>query len=299
MEAWRDELYHHGILKQKWGVRNGPPYPLSGGDYSKAEKNAIYRKRLSGNSIYNKKHFDKVLDPEKTTLSTLSYDKNRLKDTDMFYASVTKLDKHLYNAVLNKPIKKPVYDEDGNLIGYDNAYKYRLDSKLKGKINVASEDSSAKIFMNLYKNDRDFYNFVNDENRMESYFIKSKFAFKGYRESKAVLDKMKDESYTPTEKDLKIVYRMFNYVIPYDGAGNKWNKHDIEVQRAKFFRDAKKEGYGAILDTNDAIYNHINATLPVIVFDMGLIIPKETYQTKLSDKRVSTLVLVGRKALGV
>lgn len=24
-----DELYHHGRLNQKWGVRNGPPYPLS------------------------------------------------------------------------------------------------------------------------------------------------------------------------------------------------------------------------------------------------------------------------------
>lgn len=22
------ELYHHGIKGQKWGVRNGPPYPL-------------------------------------------------------------------------------------------------------------------------------------------------------------------------------------------------------------------------------------------------------------------------------
>ena len=22
------ELYHHGILGQKWGVQNGPPYPL-------------------------------------------------------------------------------------------------------------------------------------------------------------------------------------------------------------------------------------------------------------------------------
>ena len=25
-----DELYHHGVAGQKWGVQNGPPYPLSG-----------------------------------------------------------------------------------------------------------------------------------------------------------------------------------------------------------------------------------------------------------------------------
>lgn len=28
MEAWRNELYHHGIKGQRWGVRRGPPYPI-------------------------------------------------------------------------------------------------------------------------------------------------------------------------------------------------------------------------------------------------------------------------------
>ena len=38
----RDILEHHGILKQKWGHRNGPPYPLDPKkDYSKAELKAI------------------------------------------------------------------------------------------------------------------------------------------------------------------------------------------------------------------------------------------------------------------
>lgn len=33
-------ISHHGIKGQKWGVRNGPPYPLSEGDHSAAEKKA-------------------------------------------------------------------------------------------------------------------------------------------------------------------------------------------------------------------------------------------------------------------
>ena len=34
-------LYHHGIQGQKWGVRNGPPYPLSANAHSAAEKKAM------------------------------------------------------------------------------------------------------------------------------------------------------------------------------------------------------------------------------------------------------------------
>lgn len=33
-------LAHHGIMKQRWGVRNGPPYPLANKDRSKAERRA-------------------------------------------------------------------------------------------------------------------------------------------------------------------------------------------------------------------------------------------------------------------
>ena len=31
-------LSHHGILGQKWGKKNGPPYPLSSDQHSMAEK---------------------------------------------------------------------------------------------------------------------------------------------------------------------------------------------------------------------------------------------------------------------
>lgn len=216
------ELRHHGILGQKWGVRNGPPYPLSGGDYTPSQRKAISNKRKSGNSIYNKKHFDEVLKVDKTTLSTLSYDK-----------------------------------------------------------------------------DRDFYNFVTDRERMQGYFVNDKYKFKGYREAAAVLGKMREPDYKPTSDDLQTVYRMFNYVIPYDGQGDSRKGRDMYNQRTKFFHACKEVGYGAVLDTNDAIYGGFKAKSPIIVFDMEQVVPKDVYRTNLTDQKFSTLVLVGRKLLGL
>lgn len=216
------ELRHHGILGQKWGVRNGPPYPLSGGDYTPSQRKAISNKRKSGNSIYNKKHFDEVLKVDKTTLSTLSY-----------------------------------------------------------------------------KKDRDFYNFVTDRERMQGYFVNDKYKFKGYREAAAVLGKMREPDYKPTSDDLQTVYRMFNYVIPYDGQGDSRKGRDMYNQRTKFFHACKEAGYGAVLDTNDAIYGGFKAKSPIIVFDMEQVVPKDVYRTNLTDQKFSTLVLVGRKLLGL
>lgn len=296
---YRDHLAHHGILKQEWGKRHGPPYPLRGGDYSFSEKKAIAGARRHGNPLYKKRHFDETLKTGKATLTTLSFNKDRTKDTDMFYAAHTFADKHQYNALFNKPIQKPVLDENGKEIGTAQFMKYKIDHKLKKDIKVASEDSSAKIFMDLYKNDRDFYNFVTDESRMRSYFVEDKYKFRGYREARDALDKLKDKSYTPTSDELQKVYRMFNYTIPYDGGGtDARGGRDVKTQRAKFFKAAKQAGYGAVLDTNDAIYGAFKATSPVIVFDMESLVPPSITQTKMSSKALSSLVLAGRRAIG-
>ena len=292
------ELSHHGILNQKWGVRHGPPYPLGGGDYIPSQRRAIRNKRKAGNSIYNKRHFDEVLKADKTTLSTLSYDRDRTKNTDMFYATHNVLDKHQYNALFNRPIPQTIYDEKGNPIGTGNFMKYRIDNSLKTDIKVASEDSGAEVFRELFKKDRDFYNFVMDEDRMQSYFVSDKYKFKGYREVRQVLEKMKQDDYTPTAEELQVVYRMFNYVIPYDGAGDARKGKDVTTQRTKFFNACKEAGYGAVLDTNDAIYGGFKAKSPVIVFDMEQVVPKDVYRTKMIDQKFSDLVLVGRKLLG-
>ena len=63
-------LQHHGILGQKWGKRNGPPYPLGYSDHSTAEKSHLSdnerfrsnrRVQTSGGTIYKKGYkFDRV-----------------------------------------------------------------------------------------------------------------------------------------------------------------------------------------------------------------------------------------------
>ena len=290
-------LKHHGILGQEWGKRNGPPYPLRGGDYSKREENKIFKERRKKHSIYNKKHFDKVLE-KGSKVNTLSYDKNRTQNVDMFYATHTKSDLNQYNALFNRKAPQEFYDKDGNKIGTGMCYKYKITNELKNDVKVASEDSGANAFKELFSKDRDFYNFVTDKNRMQKHFVEDKYRFKGYREARAVLDKMKKPNYKPTEDDIDTIYRMFNYVIPSMGENSKEAK-DVATQRAKFFNLLKQQGYGAVLDTNDAIYGGFHANDPIIIFDMENIGNHYAKRVSQSEKSLSTLSFYGQKALGI
>lgn len=298
MEPWREELYHHGIVGQKWGKRNGPPYPLKGGSYSDKEIEEISKEREhKPNSVYNKKHFDENL-KEGTKFYTYSYNKNRTKDTDMYYAVHKYGDKHMYNVVFNNPVPKNMKDDDGNNIGNGMYCKFLITNKAIKDVKIASEDSGAEAFLKLYKNDRDFYNFVTDKNRMRDYFSKERYGHKGYQEAREVLEKMDVRTKKlPTKNELKKVYRMFNYVIPYDGAGNKEKGNDVKRQRAKFFSELKKRGYSGVLDTNDSIYNRQHANSSVIVFDMDSIISDKVKRTNITSKFYSAHVMSGKKLL--
>lgn len=294
-----DELYHHGILKQRWGVRHGPPYPLRGGAYSPSQKKAIYKQRNNRNSIYNNKHFDEVLSKDKTVLTTLSRDKNRTVDTDLFFATHDKWDKAQYNALFNQKAPEAIYDENGNQIGTKNLLKWRIDNKLTKDMKVASEDSAAKVFKKLYTENRDFYNFVTDEERMRAYFVDSRYKFRGYRQSRKVLQKLDQlQNKTLTEKDVDTLYRMFNYVIPNDGGGNQRIAKDVLTNRTRFFNELKKEGYSAVLDTNDAIYGGFKAKSPIIVFDMEAVVPDRVFRTNMASKEVAKVATAFRKAAG-
>jgi hypothetical protein len=135
---------------------------------------------------------------------------------------------------------------------------------------------------------------------MKSMFVDSKYIYKGYREARDVIEKMKKSpDYVPTDKDLQKVYRMFNYVIPNDGGGDARRAKDIQNQRNKFFKALEAEGYGALLDTNDAIYGSFKAEAPVIIFNMKNLVVEDAKRVSTADKAYSSLVTAGRKALNM
>ena len=49
-----NELKHHGVQGQKWGVRNGPPYPLSRQGITRKEYNNKMSSKIGGNKTAKK-----------------------------------------------------------------------------------------------------------------------------------------------------------------------------------------------------------------------------------------------------
>ena len=77
------ELYHHGIKGQKWGVQNGPPYPLSYTDYTRAEKRHLQnlkslKKNAKRDRNVSKKEFERV-DSVRTKKAFYRFSKDEAK----------------------------------------------------------------------------------------------------------------------------------------------------------------------------------------------------------------------------
>lgn len=58
-------LEHHGILGQKWGKQNGPPYPLDSGDHSLSEKSAAQSAGVKVGKSSGKGSIENIKKPRK------------------------------------------------------------------------------------------------------------------------------------------------------------------------------------------------------------------------------------------
>ena len=249
-----DELYHHGIRGQKWGVRNGPPYPLKGTQFH--------------GHYHDKKRKDENYKGKK--LQTLSYDPNRTKGAKFFYASSGRGDNSYYAKLFNKPI-----EEAGKKVR-----KYRILNSVSKDMKLAGEDTCVHIFNDMLKNNRDFSNFVRDPNRMRKLFVDDKYKFKSYRETRSVLEKL-DKGGEINADEAGKLYRMFNYVIPSDGGGDPKAYKDLQNQVDKFFKKLTDAGYDALADTNDRYYGAFKRSTPMIIINQEALIPEDVKRTNI------------------
>lgn len=98
-------LQHHGIKGQKWGVRNGPPYPLGSGQKTSAEKKQSGSSTLSGKQA-TEKALKNLSGCDPATITLLAY----LGVSVVSYiATMSAVDKAAKNAV--KKMRKDYSDE--------------------------------------------------------------------------------------------------------------------------------------------------------------------------------------------
>lgn len=260
-------LCHYGILGMKWGVRR---YQNKDGSLTAAGK-----KHYGG----NERDKDFVL-KKNATLQTLSADPNRTKDTDYFYAAYTKNDKDFYNGYFAKDMNKKV-------LGIVPTVKLSIHNKLVKDVKVASEDSGSKVMNDLYNKDDDFKDFVNNPERMQK-IMRHDGKHKAYVDAMNTLKSITENGEASPE-EIKEVYKIFNYILPNDGMGDTAVGEDVANQRKKFFSALKDNGYGAVLDTNDAYYGNYGNYVdkPVIMFDMDQIIPQNITKMSLVDAQIA------------
>lgn len=164
-------------------------------------------------------------------MQRISMTDNGGKLHDVFYAAKGDHDIKRYEGMLGAARSKQV----------GSAYKLKLEATRD--IKVASKDHAAKIFEDLYKNDKEFRDSA------------IRYARINVQGKNAVLDLSKSDART-----MKKMYENFNSHLV------NMRNDPSKVDQA-FYDKLKKAGYGAIQDINDMKFSGYNAENPLIVFD--------------------------------
>lgn len=247
------EFEHHGIRGQKWGQRNGPPYPLGAGDHSTSERKAGWRKSLNKTNVYSDAHEKRKA--TKYTKELNKADKNAAKAMSVMLRSKVNYDQTLqkddarYKKIAESASKDPEKDRKKILSIYKNTIKAGNEYKLSQEQWLAAENKLKSIIETAKKEGYSMSNLPKDYIFYGKTFIDSLLKKNG---TKAVIrgsEWTANPSAKPTQKDWDD-YDKYSSLMNSDSAG-KWRRSshtNSPIVKKDPVRNELLKQYGKVVD---------------------------------------------------
>lgn len=287
-----NELYHHGVKEQKWGVRryqyaDGTLTPAGRKRYNNSSSSATQRvsnmlnmkvKDVVNNAkfkVTGKQYVDSYL-KKGTSFSRIQTSENFEKFA--FYATYKKKDQDKYLGLFGKNLTdraaaearkaEKTAKETGN---EDDAKKakelrdrsknmkvYQLKLESTKKLKIPSDENAADITTGLLKKDKDFQENVIASIKDSKEKMRRPTQQLLFKQAQNALNKDPSKM---TSSEKVSVYKALNLSL------TNHNPQEIAAQD-QFYGELKKKGYNALLDYNDREYSSYHAKRPMIVFDI-------------------------------
>lgn len=243
-----DVLMHHGIKGQKWGVRNGPPYPIEDKVYAKGQKLRSVANVVSSYTpgIVNSKAYLEHLKRNKRFLYT--------------YNPEDPWDEKVYTGPFAKYLLK--YRGARNL----ELHEFEIKEDLKMPTKKERVDAYIKLVQKANKKDLD---------ELEN--VRKMLVEENVGSTKTMKEKIKNLNIydMKTDDDFIVGYEVFSHAMEA--------AHQFKI--TKMYCDYMAKNFDAMVDDNNqGIYNRAHD--PVVIMNLNKLIASDKVQTDFNMNTV-------------